>query len=124
MIVELTLICHSSYGGVVEFLCDLLGLPVSIGTVHDVLQAATRKASAINHDHDLSDIRVGLHDGIFQGATPVLARDIWTLVHWLRHDVLALAGLAARETGDARRIPGLATPQFLDDEIEASGSLG
>jgi len=38
-----------------------------------VLQAATRQASAINQGQDLSGIRVGLHDEIFQGATPVLA---------------------------------------------------
>jgi len=73
MIVGLTLICRSSYRGVVEFLRDLLGVPVSLGCVHDVLQSATRQASAINHDQDLSGIRVGLHDEIFQGATPVLA---------------------------------------------------
>ena len=73
VIVGLALICRSSYRGVVEFLRDLLGIPVSIGCVHDVLQAATRQASLINHDQDLSGIRVGLHDEIFQGATPVLA---------------------------------------------------
>ncbi len=73
VIVGLTLICHSSYCGVVEFLRDLLGVPVSLGCVHDVLEAATRQASAINHDQDLSGICVGLHDEIFQGATPVLA---------------------------------------------------
>jgi len=73
MIVGLTLICRSSYRGVVEFLRDLLDVPVSLGCVHDVLEAATRQASAINHDQDLSGIRVGLHDEIFQGATPVLA---------------------------------------------------
>ncbi len=72
-IVALTLICRSAYRGVVEFLHDLLGVPVSLGCVHDVLQAATRQASAINRDQDLSGIRVGLHDEIFQGATPVLA---------------------------------------------------
>ncbi len=73
VIVGLTLICHSSYRGVVEFLRDLLGLPVSVGCVHDVIQAATRQARVINRDQDLSGIRVGLHDEIFQGATPVLA---------------------------------------------------
>ncbi len=73
VIVGLTLICRSSYRGAVEFLRDLLGVPVSLGCVHDVLEAATRQASAINHDQDLSRIRVGLHDEIFQGATPVLA---------------------------------------------------
>jgi len=73
VIVGLTLICRSSYRGVVEFLRYLLGLPVSLGHVHDVLQAATRQASAVNDEPDLSGIRVGLHDEIFQGATPVLA---------------------------------------------------
>jgi hypothetical protein len=73
VIVGLVLICRGSYRGVVEFLRDLLGVAVSIGCVHDVLQAATRQASAINRDQDLSGIRVGLHDELFQGATPVLA---------------------------------------------------
>src|SRR4051812_3364857 len=73
VIVALPLICRSSYRGVIEFLRDLLGLPVSVGYVHDVLQAATRQASAVNAEQDLSGIRVGLHDEIFQGATPVLA---------------------------------------------------
>jgi len=73
VIVGQTLICRSSYRGVVEFLRDLLGVPVSLGCVHDVHEAATRQASAINHDQDLSSIRGGLHDEIFQGATPVLA---------------------------------------------------
>jgi len=73
VIVGLTLICHSSYCGVVEFLRDLLGVPVSVGTVHHVLQSATRQAGVINREQDLSGIRVGLHDEIFQGATPVLA---------------------------------------------------
>src|SRR4051794_15079403 len=73
VIVGLTLICRGSYRGVVEFLRDLLGLPVSLGHVHDVLQAATRQASVVNGEPDLSGIRVGLHDEIFQGATPVLA---------------------------------------------------
>ena len=73
VIVALTLICRSSYRGVVEFVRDLLGVLISIGTVHHVLQLATRQAGVVNHDQDLSGIRVGLHDEIFQGAKPVLA---------------------------------------------------
>jgi hypothetical protein len=73
VIVALTLICRGSYRGVVEFLRDLLGVAVSVGCVHDVLQAATRQASIINQGQDLSGIRVGLHDELFQGTTPVLA---------------------------------------------------
>ncbi len=73
VIIALALICRNSYRGVVEFLRDLLGLPVSVGTVHHVLQSATRQAGIINRQQDSSCIRVGLHDEIFQGATPVLA---------------------------------------------------
>ena len=73
VIVALALIGRSAYRGVVEFLRDLLGLAVSLGCVHDVLEAATQQASAINQGQDLSRIRVGLHDERFQGATPVLA---------------------------------------------------
>src|SRR3954453_22372554 len=72
VIVALPLICRSSYRGVVEFLRDLLGLSISVGYVHDVLQAATRQASAVNGEPGLSGIRAVLHDEIFQGATPVL----------------------------------------------------
>ena len=73
VIVALALIGRSAYRGVVEFLRDLLGVPVSVGSVHDVLEAATQQASVINQGQDLSRIRVGLHDELFQGATPVLA---------------------------------------------------
>src|SRR3954471_17649582 len=73
VIVGLTLICRGSYRGVVEFLRDLLGVSISIGTIHHVLQEATRQAGSINREQDLSGIRAGLHDEIFQGAMPVLA---------------------------------------------------
>ena len=36
VIVGLTLICRGSYRGVVEFLRDLLGVPVRVGCVHAV----------------------------------------------------------------------------------------
>src|SRR5260370_5009397 len=68
----LTLICRSSYRGLMEFMRDLLGVSVSVGSVHDVLHWAARQAGAINREQDLSGIRVGLHDEIFQRARPVL----------------------------------------------------
>jgi hypothetical protein len=73
VIVGLALICHSSYRGVVEFLRDLLGVAISVGTVHHVFQSATQRAGVINREQDLSGIRVGLHDEIFHNARPVLA---------------------------------------------------
>jgi hypothetical protein len=53
VIVALALICRGSYRGVVEFVRDLLDIAVSVGCVHDVLQAATRQASAINRDQTI-----------------------------------------------------------------------
>ncbi|MGD0106988.1 MAG: hypothetical protein ABSC06_23560 [Rhodopila sp.] len=73
VIVALALICRGSYRGVIEFMRDLLGISISIGTVHNVLQSAARRAGVINHEQDLSGIPVGLHDEIFQGSMPVLA---------------------------------------------------
>jgi hypothetical protein len=71
LILGLILICHSSYRGVVELLRDVFDLPISIGTIHNRLQAAAQKATAINLTQDLSGIK-GLHDEIFQGSQPVL----------------------------------------------------
>jgi len=73
MIVALALICRGSYRGVIEFMRDLLGISISIGTVNNVLHSAAQRAGVINQDQDLSGIPVGLHDEIFQGSTPVLA---------------------------------------------------
>jgi len=56
---------------VVELLRDLFDLPISVGTIHNRLQSAADKAAAINLT-DLSAIRVGLQDEIFQGSQPVL----------------------------------------------------
>ena len=73
VIVALPLICRSSYRGVIKFMRDLLGISVSLGTVHHVLRSAAQQACIVNQDQNLSAIRVDLHDEIFQGTTPVLA---------------------------------------------------
>ncbi|WP_154671414.1 hypothetical protein [Paraburkholderia mimosarum] len=51
---------------------DLLGISTSLATIHTVLQQAAQQAIAINAGIDLSPIRVGLHDELFQGSQPVL----------------------------------------------------
>ncbi len=68
----LTLICHSSIRGISEFCRDLLDYPVSVGKVHNVLQAAVGQARAYNRQQDLSGVRIGAHDEIFQSGWPVL----------------------------------------------------
>jgi hypothetical protein len=72
LILALILICHCSYRGVVELLRDLFDLPISVGTIHNRLQVAAEQAAAIKQSQDLSAIRVGLHDEIYQGEQPVL----------------------------------------------------
>src|SRR3954447_24192382 len=73
VIVALALICRGSYLGIIEFMRDMLGASISPGTVHTVLRSAAAQAGVINRGQDLSRIRTGLHDEIFQGGTPVLA---------------------------------------------------
>jgi len=71
-ILGLTLMCHSSIRGVMEFCRDLLQYPVSIGKIHNVLQGAVAQARAYNRQQDLSGVRIGAHDEIFQSGHPVL----------------------------------------------------
>jgi hypothetical protein len=69
---------------------DILDISGSLGTVHNVHQWAAQRARAINGNIDLSTIRVGPHDKIFQGSQPVLVgvdvgstycylHDTWTI---------------------------------------------
>jgi hypothetical protein len=73
VIVALALMCRSSYLGIIEFMRDVLGWPISIGTIHNVLHAAAEQAGVINGAQDLSCIRTGLLDELFHGRKPVLA---------------------------------------------------
>ncbi len=52
LILGLVLICHSSYRGVVELFRDLFDLPISVGTVHNRLEAAAVTADEINQSQD------------------------------------------------------------------------
>lgn len=72
VVLGLILLCHSSFRGVVEFFRDLFDLPLSVGTVHNIVEEAIPQAQKINALYDLSPIRVGSHDELFQGKLPVL----------------------------------------------------
>ncbi|MGD1896605.1 MAG: hypothetical protein ACFB16_06585 [Phormidesmis sp.] len=72
LILGLVLICHSSYRGVVELLRDLFDISISVGTIHNRLQATVEKAAEVNHSQNLSGINVGLQDEIFHADKPVL----------------------------------------------------
>jgi hypothetical protein len=71
-VLGLVLIGHSSLRGVTEVLTDLFDYPLSLGSVHNILQQAVTTASHINGQEDLSRIAIGAHDEIFQGRQPVL----------------------------------------------------
>jgi hypothetical protein len=72
VVLGLVLSCHSSIRGVVEFLRDLLDYPISVGTVHNILQQAVAQARQHNAAQDLSRVRIGALDEIFQAGQPVL----------------------------------------------------
>lgn len=75
IVLVLILRCHSSYHGVIGFFLDVFGYKLSLGTVHNVVSAAIDKAEVINADEDLSRIRVGAHDEIFQGDPVLVGMD-------------------------------------------------
>jgi len=64
---------HSSFRGIRQLAMDLLDYPdLSVGTIHNILQAAVSQARAVNQAQDLVGIRVGAHDEIYQVRRPVL----------------------------------------------------
>jgi len=64
---------HSSFRGIRQLARDLLDYPgLSVGTIHNILQAAAGQARAVNDAQDLAGIRVGAHDEIYQARRPVL----------------------------------------------------
>lgn len=73
LVLALILICHSSLRGVVELLRDLLQTNISVGGVHNIVAEAIDKARQHNEQQDLSAVRIGAHDEIFQHRQPVLA---------------------------------------------------
>jgi hypothetical protein len=72
LMLGLTLLCHSSFRGVVELLRDRFDFPVSLGTVHNVLRAAVAAARRHNAAQDLSGVGLGVHDELYQADWPVL----------------------------------------------------
>ena len=72
MVLGLVLICHSSFRGACEFLEDVLDFPLSLGSVANIVRSAVAPARARNEGQDLSAVRVGAHDEIYQSLQPVL----------------------------------------------------
>jgi hypothetical protein len=72
LVLALILICHSSYQGVIELFRDLFDYSICKGTIHNIVFSTLEKASHINRQADLSKVRIGAHDEIFQNRLPVL----------------------------------------------------
>jgi hypothetical protein len=72
IVLGLTLICHSSFRGVVEFLRDVFDFRLSVGTVANIVRSAVAAAGGHNDRQDLSAVAFGAHDEIFQTDRPVL----------------------------------------------------
>jgi hypothetical protein len=72
LILSLLLNCHSSYRGIHQTLHDVFHCPRSLGYLHHVAQQAMQQAWRLNQQQDLSAVRIGAHDEIFQGRQPVL----------------------------------------------------
>lgn len=107
----LTLICHSSYRGVVEFCRDLLDVNLAVGTVHNIVQDAVAKAQPYNRDQNLANVAIAGLDEIFQARQPVLVgADIASTYCFLLRredhrdaDTWAICLLEAQERGLAPR---------------------
>ena len=72
VVLSLMLIGHSSMRGVVEFFAAVLDQSISVGTVHRILTESVAQARAVSAQVELSAIRQGAHDEIFQGRHPIL----------------------------------------------------
>ena len=72
LVLALVLTCHSSFRGVIELLAEVLGISISLGTIHNITREAARQAQQINERTDLANVRIGAHDEIFQNGRPVL----------------------------------------------------
>jgi len=72
-VLSLILICHSSFRGVIDILDAMFDYhDMSLGTVHNIVQRAVASARRVNDSQDLSGIRIGDHDEIYQANRPVL----------------------------------------------------
>ena len=68
----LVLIGHCPLRGIVELFHDFFDHDLSLGNVHAIVHSAVEHARQHNANCDLSPVRIGAHDEIFQNAQPVL----------------------------------------------------
>jgi hypothetical protein len=72
VVLALVLCCHSSFRGVIAFFRDILDESISLGTIHNLLNETREQACRINAAQELSRVREGANDELFQSGKPVL----------------------------------------------------
>jgi hypothetical protein len=72
VVLALIFICRASYQGVSEFFRDIFDCHISKGTIHNIVHEHLETAKKINAGQDLSFVRQGLHDEIYQCDDPIL----------------------------------------------------
>jgi len=75
LVLSLLLVGHSSYRAVQEILATAFNYSLSIGSIHNLVRQAAKRAAELNRQQDrrlLGSIAVGAHDEIFQGNRPAL----------------------------------------------------
>lgn len=72
LVLSLTLSCHASMRGIIETFNDVLDSQISVGTIHNIITEAISFARKVQSTEDLSNIKIGAHDEIFQNSKPVL----------------------------------------------------
>ena len=68
----LLLVGHSSFRGVSEFFHDVFDFPIAHTTVRNIFRRAIERARVQNAAVNLSRVRIGAHDEIYQSGRPVL----------------------------------------------------
>lgn len=71
-VVSLALNCATSERSIVTHLNDTLDYQISTGNVHNILQRNIVRVEEIHKNENLSEIKIGAHDEIFQGNKPIL----------------------------------------------------
>jgi hypothetical protein len=72
LVLALVLICHSPLRGVCELLAELFDYHLSLGSAHNIVHGAVAKAQQVNAGEDLSPVKLGALDELFQAGDPVL----------------------------------------------------
>ena len=66
------LLCKGSTEDIQRFLAEVFGISISIGKISSVINEAALTAKHWNESIDLSTIKIGANDEIFQGHSPIL----------------------------------------------------